>query len=1063
MSGLFGGGGVSQTTPAAAGLQYQTSAYGKPIALIYGTTRVAGNLLWYGDFTAIAHREKVGGKGGSAKTTRYTYTVAAAMAMGEGPIVGIGAIWVGKANKTLAELGLNLYLGDTTQVADSYISTNHPGEAINYRRLAYVLAPVYDLGDSASLENHNFEVQGLLRSSLFFSSPDVNPKDILVDFLTHVTHGAGWSSAKLGDWTAWSNYCLASGLRLSPAYDDQSPAAETVKRLADITNTAPVWSDGVLKMLPYGDAVATGTGYDAGVTYTPDNTVQYELTDDDFLDDDQPVKVTRSGDIHNHFQIKFKNRFKAYATDLAEDKDQASIEAMGLRTADPLDYPEICDGSVAQTVVTLIKQRRLYLRNTYAFRLSARFMRLEPMDIVTLTESTGSGLTGVPVRITEVDEGDDNSLSIKAEDFPGTIGSHVAYPRQDAGGYTTDYNAPVGNCQSPVFLEPPVERTTTGLAVWCAVTGQAGDALWGGANLWVSADGASYRMVGTSESRSRYGHLTADLAQAGTSLSLAMDGLGGVISPGSGIAADVMETLLYIGGAVPEYLAYQGAALTGANAYTLSGLVRGAYRTVDAGHALNDPVVRVDESLLKGEDLDLAMIGKTLYFKVQGFNIYGGGLQDISTLPAYSYTVTGFMANRPPSTVASMQAEPQIDGVLLSWPAVTDPNLAEYEVRLGATWATAAYIGKSRTTYLKVPPASVGSVFWLIKAISNTGIYSTTATTATLTVVAPTAPTVTQQVIDNNVLLYWSPAASTQAIQTYEIRRGATWATATVIGQKSGLFTSVFETTAGTYTYWVAAIDIAGNVGTPGGVTTTVNAPPDYVLKANIDSIFNGAFSNALLEQGRVVMPVDIAATYADHFTGNGWATPQDQVTAGFPIFIEPSTASGSYTEFIDYGTTLAACKITASFAGTVVAGAPVVSCDILVSADNVSYTTYAGVTETYATAFRYVKVRINVASTGGDDLYTLDMLNTRLDVKLKNDAGSMVWNGNPAAVSFNLPFIDVQSINLTPMGTTASLTAVTDFVDTPNPTTFQVYLFNSATGIAPSGPITVAWAVKGY
>ena len=34
-------------------------------------------------------------------------------------------------------------------------------------------------------------------------------------------------------------------------------------------------------------------------------------------------------------------------------------------------------------------------------------------------------------------------------------------------------------------------------------------------------------------------------------------------------------------------------------------------------------------------------VGRTVYIKAQGVNIYGGGLQDLSTLPAWPYRVTG--------------------------------------------------------------------------------------------------------------------------------------------------------------------------------------------------------------------------------------------------------------------------------------------------------------------------------------------------------------------------------------------------------------------------------------
>src|SRR4051794_30690155 len=99
MSGLFGAG--AQPAQPSEGpyqsLRVQTSTRGQPIALVYGKTRVAGNLIWYGDFASIAHTttEDVGGKGGRQNTasTSYTYTCALAVALCAGPVNAISKVW----------------------------------------------------------------------------------------------------------------------------------------------------------------------------------------------------------------------------------------------------------------------------------------------------------------------------------------------------------------------------------------------------------------------------------------------------------------------------------------------------------------------------------------------------------------------------------------------------------------------------------------------------------------------------------------------------------------------------------------------------------------------------------------------------------------------------------------------------------------------------------------------------------------------------------------------------------------------------------------------------------
>jgi hypothetical protein len=63
-------------------------------------------------------------------------------------------------------------------------------------------------------------------------------------------------------------------------------------------------------------------------------------------------------------------------------------------------------------------QRKAYIRNTYKWKLGFRYMLLEPMDIVLLTDAN-AGLAAAPVRIIQIDEDDNGELTITAEEIPG--------------------------------------------------------------------------------------------------------------------------------------------------------------------------------------------------------------------------------------------------------------------------------------------------------------------------------------------------------------------------------------------------------------------------------------------------------------------------------------------------------------------------------------------------------------------------------------------------------------------------------------------------------------------
>jgi hypothetical protein len=84
-----------------------------------------------------------------------------------------------------------------------------------------------------------------------------------------------------------------------------------------------------------------------GVTFTPNVTPLYNLTDDDFIagDGEDPVRVTRrpQSDVYNMVQVEFDNRAYDYNGDIAEAKDQNSIELYLLKPAPVIKAPFIKD------------------------------------------------------------------------------------------------------------------------------------------------------------------------------------------------------------------------------------------------------------------------------------------------------------------------------------------------------------------------------------------------------------------------------------------------------------------------------------------------------------------------------------------------------------------------------------------------------------------------------------------------------------------------------------------------------------------------------------------------
>src|SRR5438309_10421987 len=104
MASLFGSGSADTKPTRDTALRIQSSLQGKPIPIVWGQTRIAGNLIWEGDFRAIPAPGAPGGKGGlfsTGSSTGYEYLVSVVLAICEGPVAAILQAWKDQTAQTL--------------------------------------------------------------------------------------------------------------------------------------------------------------------------------------------------------------------------------------------------------------------------------------------------------------------------------------------------------------------------------------------------------------------------------------------------------------------------------------------------------------------------------------------------------------------------------------------------------------------------------------------------------------------------------------------------------------------------------------------------------------------------------------------------------------------------------------------------------------------------------------------------------------------------------------------------------------------------------------------------
>ena len=206
MGGFLSGASNAKQQKAVGSLQFQTSQSGGAIPLVYGTTRVSPNLIDYDDFKAVpSNRQGAGKGGGGGKGGGQQYKCSASVIMGlcQGPIAGIATVWWDKNIGELSSLPAAVYLGSDGQAADPYWQTYHSAKALEYSGTAIIVSNNFAIGNTATLPNFSFEVEGLLSSS-GGNGQDANPAAIISDFLTNPRYGAGFPPANLGDLSLYS-------------------------------------------------------------------------------------------------------------------------------------------------------------------------------------------------------------------------------------------------------------------------------------------------------------------------------------------------------------------------------------------------------------------------------------------------------------------------------------------------------------------------------------------------------------------------------------------------------------------------------------------------------------------------------------------------------------------------------------------------------------------------------------------------------------------------------------------------------------------------------------------
>ncbi|MTH77212.1 baseplate multidomain protein megatron [Paracoccus aestuariivivens] len=135
---LLGSGSKAVETGRVDRMRIQTAGEGAPIPRIWGQMRLPGHVIWAGPLVEL-RRKQSGGKGATPSVTEIGYRLSFALALCEGPILGVGRVWADGEEVSPDDLNMRVYLGDEAQLPDPAVQAQEGEDAPAYRGVAYVV------------------------------------------------------------------------------------------------------------------------------------------------------------------------------------------------------------------------------------------------------------------------------------------------------------------------------------------------------------------------------------------------------------------------------------------------------------------------------------------------------------------------------------------------------------------------------------------------------------------------------------------------------------------------------------------------------------------------------------------------------------------------------------------------------------------------------------------------------------------------------------------------------------------------------------------------------------
>jgi hypothetical protein len=429
-------------------------------------------------------------------------------------------------------------------------------------------------------------------------------------------------------------------------------------------------------------------------------------------------------------------------------------------------------------------------------------------------------------------------------------------------------------------------------------------------------------------------------------------------------------------------------------------------------------------------------------YRVQGVTDIGR----LSEWTSLTYEVLG--KNAPPADVPTISAIQRSYGIDISWQAVPDADVQEYEVRLDQNFGEAGSVYTGRQLRFTDIRRADGTIYY-VKALDTSGNYSANATSFAPSITGPSAvSSLALLATDSQIQLRWASANSVYPVSTYRLYEGDMFDTAVPIGESSGTFEVIIREETGTYTFWVEPVDAASNVGSAIKGAISVDGAQDYILRTDEFVDFNqmDTLTDMAIGQGGgglgwddeteldwssdtsprwdeapspdLIGPVNTTETFLENMTRSGLTSDPDQfwndetgiswddetnlqwndiggdpyqvkLDNGFTHFLDPSTSTGVAERIIDFGALIPNTRITVNLDYEDLRPGAIVTTVLSTSSDGISWDDFPdNQFEVTASNFQYLRINININAIGTNGLVRINSIRYKLDIKQKTDQG---------------------------------------------------------------------------